>query len=304
MRPIYLLADSQLLFWREKGRVFLERCLLDLDSDAPKAAYIGASNGDERQYFDIFEAAMESIGVRDRVMVRTDPTEQEMQSLREATLILLAGGDPVRGFRVMESNGVRDAVAERYYAGAILFGVSAGAVQLGLGMAAAGEGGSKPAILGRQVHRDLVNMFRFVPCLVDVHDEDGRWEKLSEAVGSIASTARGIGIPRGGGMIFHSEDNSIEPIRRPLEEISYSNGVVTKRLLFPETTPGNGPSARSTLDSDGRLQAEARSAGDGRTERSPQPERRACPEARSAAAVRSEPVERRTAARARSEGGT
>jgi hypothetical protein len=257
MRPIYLLADSQLLFWRENERLFLERCLRDLDFDRPKAAYIGASNGDERPFFEIFEAAMESIGVQDRVMVRSEPSEQELRSLREATVIVLAGGDPVRGFRVMESNGVRDAVAERYYAGAVLIGVSAGAIQLGIGTAAPREAGTNPAILG---------MFRFVPCLIDAHDEDGRWEKLSETVGLLASTTRGIGIPRGGGMVFHSEDNSIEPIRKPLEECSYANGAVRRKLLFPETTSEDGRSARSTLYPDGSsaersARLEARSAG-------------------------------------------
>jgi hypothetical protein len=246
MRPIYLLADSQLLFWREKGRSFLERCLADLDSGAPKAVYIGASNGDERSFFEIFEAAMESIRVQDPVMVHSNPTDGELRSLREADLILLAGGDPVRGYRLMESSGVREAVAERYYAGAMLFGVSAGAVQLGLGVPEARERGSQPAILG---------MFRFVPCLIDVHDESSRWEKLSESVGSIAPPVRGIGIPRGGGMIFDSEDNSIEPIRRPLEELTQEGGAVTRRFLFPETS-GDGWSDSSTQDREPSARAE------------------------------------------------
>jgi hypothetical protein len=226
MRSICLMADSQLLFWKEDGRLFLERLLGELDSVAPKAAYIGAANGDEPQFFEIFRAAMEAIGILDCAMVRSDPSVEQMEFLRGADLIVLAGGDPVRGFRVIEANGVRDAVASRYYEGAVLCGVSAGAMQLGIGVHS-GEDEGTARFLG---------MFRFVPCVIDVHDEEGRWERLERAVTSLGPTVKGIGIPRGGGMIFHSEDNSVEPVRRPLSECSLSGTTVTQRLLCPEST--------------------------------------------------------------------
>jgi len=226
LRPIYLFADSQLLFWREDGRLFIERLLDDLETDSPKAAYIGAANGDNPQFFDLFQASMEAIGVRDCMMVRSDPSATEVGFLRSAALILLAGGDPVRGWRVIEANGVRDAVAGRYYEGAVLCGVSAGAIQLGFGVYAAGENGP-PKVLGT---------FRFVPCVIDVHDEEGRWKNLERAVSAVGPTVKGIGIPGGGGMVFHSEDNSIEPIRRPLQELSIAGVTVADRLLFPAST--------------------------------------------------------------------
>jgi cyanophycinase-like exopeptidase len=220
------------------GRLFISRFVADQRSEAPAAAYVGASNGDHPQYFDIFHAAMESIGVRERVIVRSEPGPAELDSLRRADIILLAGGDPRRGWRVMEKNGVRDAIAARYYEGAVLCGISAGAVQLGIGMPVEIDDGP-PALL---------NTFRFVPCFIDVHDEEGRWGKLERTVASSGARCRGIGIPRGGGMIFDSEDNSIEPIRRPLEECSVIDRSVARRLLFPE--PPSGMGSRADFDSD------------------------------------------------------
>ena len=47
LQPLYLLADSQLLFWKRQDRLLLEAALDGLVLDTPlKAAYIGASNGE------------------------------------------------------------------------------------------------------------------------------------------------------------------------------------------------------------------------------------------------------------------
>ena len=70
IKPIFLLADSQLLFWREEGgEPFLARARKLMEQDAPervfKAAYLGASNGDAPEFYDLFVAAMGEIGIRD-----------------------------------------------------------------------------------------------------------------------------------------------------------------------------------------------------------------------------------------------
>ncbi|MFZ0834300.1 MAG: peptidase, partial [Mycobacterium sp.] len=46
LQPIYLLADSQLLFWKWRDRLLLDAALDGLAHGMPlSAAYIGASNG-------------------------------------------------------------------------------------------------------------------------------------------------------------------------------------------------------------------------------------------------------------------
>jgi hypothetical protein len=70
LQPLYLLADSQLVFWKRQDRPLLEAALDGLARDTPlSAAYIGTSNGDRPQFYGIFEAAVDAIGITDRRMI-------------------------------------------------------------------------------------------------------------------------------------------------------------------------------------------------------------------------------------------
>lgn len=225
IKPILLLADSQLLFWREEGEPFLGRALKairegndDGDDRALKGAYLGASNGDAPEYFDLFTAAMGEIGIRDCRMISSDPGPEDRSFLESADLILLAGGDVERGWDVFEHTGMRETIVARYYAGAMLIGVSAGAVQLGL--------------KGWNEQEKLFDTFRLVPFVIDVHDEPS-WSRLSQIVPRAGEHARGFGIPSGGGAFYHP-DFSVEPVRHSLVEMSLDeDGAVRQALLFP-----------------------------------------------------------------------
>jgi cyanophycinase len=228
-RPVYLLADSQLLFWREGDAHFLGDVRAQLDKPTPKAAYLGASNGDEPEFYDIFVAAMDSVSVFDTRQVPTSPSAEDLAFLEEADLILLAGGDVERGWRAFEAGGVKDAVLRRYYAGAVLVGVSAGAVQLGLvGWPDEGPTGSE----------DLVDTFKIVPYVIDAHAEREEWESLGRAVKLLGESVQGIGVPTGGGVIYHP-DHSLEAVRHPCHEVSVRDGRTVRSLIFPgEAAPG------------------------------------------------------------------
>jgi cyanophycinase len=224
IKPILLLADSQLLFHRGDEGSFLDRrvrALLDEEgvNPDPKAAYLGASNGDAPEFYDLFRSAMSTIAIETCRLIPTEPSATDRDFLAEADLILLAGGDTQRGFRAFVSAGIKDKIVERYYAGAILLGVSAGAVQLGLkGWDEAGE--------------KTFDTFRLVPFVVDVHDEPS-WSRLLRAVPRAGEHARGFGIPTGGGALYHP-DYSVEPVRHPLTEVTVDEeGVVHQALLFP-----------------------------------------------------------------------
>lgn len=216
IKPIFLLADSQLLFWREDdGKPFLERARDLIAEDEPgkaiQAAYLGAANGDVREFYDLFVGAMAEIGIRDRDcrMIPASPSAEDLAFLETADLILLAGGDVRRGWEAFRAAGLNDKLVERYYAGALLLGVSAGAVQLGL------KGWDEDG-------GDLFDTLRLVPFVIDAHDEPS-WAGLNRAVGLAGEHARGIGLPSGGGALYHP-DHSLEPIRRPLTEIDVREG--------------------------------------------------------------------------------
>src|ERR1044072_2552057 len=132
LKSIFLLADSQLLFWRENGRLLIERMVKARTRDRLKAAYVGASNGDHPDFFAIFVSAMEGLGRIDCGMISSAVSEADLAFLNDADIILLAGGDVEIGWRTFLTNGLNNHIVRRYFEGASLIGVSAGAVQLGL----------------------------------------------------------------------------------------------------------------------------------------------------------------------------
>lgn len=224
IKPVILLADSQLLFWREEdGNLFLERARALFEEEGPgrdlKAAYLGASNGDLREFYDLFVAAMGEIRIRACRQIPSQPTPEDLAFLGEADLILLAGGDVRKGWRAFQETGIKDKIVERYYGGALLLGVSAGAVQLGL--------------KGWDEDDDsrLFDTFRIVPFVVDVHDEPS-WARLNRTVPRAGEHARGFGIPSGGGAVYHP-DYSVEPVRHPVVEVDLTEEGVRQALLFP-----------------------------------------------------------------------
>jgi len=224
MNPIYLLADSQLLFWSDQGRPFMKQVVEPLESDGLKAAYVGASNGDEPAYFSIFEAAMDLAGIEDRRMIYADYNEQDQAYLKQADLVLLAGGDVDRGWNVLKETGMAQDILGRYYEGIVIMGISAGAVQLGL----RGWRGDRPAA------DEYFETLKLIPFIVDAHDEEGGWERLKQAVQSFETQVKGIGIPKGGGLIYHP-DHTVEPVRLPLVEFAPEGDELTRSLLLPGT---------------------------------------------------------------------
>jgi peptidase E len=223
LKPIYLLADSQLLFWRQYDSVFLESVRSEIVKENPKAAYVGASNDDQPEFYQIFEAGMEGIGIRDCRMIRASFPDDDAAFMEEADLILLAGGDVETGWNAFQQNGFGEALVRRYYEGALLIGVSAGAVQLG--WAAAARAGDDSSGV-------LLETFKLVPYIVGVHEEKTGWQELNKLVVEMKGAIRGLGIPSGAGAIYRPA-RSIEPVRHLLSEYLLSSTGMTHNLLVP-----------------------------------------------------------------------
>jgi cyanophycinase len=220
IKPLYLLADSQLLFGKRDGGSLPERIREDLDNDNPKAAYIGASNRDQPEFYSLFVAAMELMGVSNCRMVPTQPSGDDMLFIEGADLILLAGGDVERGWQAFEQNGIKDVVPRKRYDGAVLVGVSAGAVQLGLGA------------LSSSAQPTQLQMFRLAPFYISAHNEKNDWWDLRALINLSPSDVRAIGIGSGGGAIYHP-DGTLEPVHRPLTEFSKQDATIRESLLTP-----------------------------------------------------------------------
>jgi cyanophycinase len=221
LRPIYLLADSQLLFWGDERNLLLDSVGSMARQGAVRAAYIGASNGDAPEFYEIFEAAMNAAGVRRCRMILSSFSGADESFVSTADIILLAGGDVERGWRVIDAVGLKGLITRRYFEGALLIGISAGAVQLG-----------PFALAGENASGKLIEMLKLVPFVVGAHEEQQRWAGLRRAVLSLNGRANGVGIPAGGGLAYYP-DQSVGAIRHPLVELTMSGGVVVERSRPP-----------------------------------------------------------------------
>jgi Peptidase family S51 len=221
IKPMYLLADSQLLFWKAGDQPFLARIREQLDSPSPTAAYLGASNGDNPEFYGLFQAAMGGIELASCRMIPSTPTAEDAEFLAAADLVLFAGGDVEQGWRAFERNGVKELITRKRYDGAVLMGVSAGAVQFGLG-----------SLLETATMQKLP-LFQFAPFYVGAHEEESEWWNLRALVNLAGDGARGIGIPAGGGVIYGA-DGSLEPVRKTLVEFTREGDELKENLLLPE----------------------------------------------------------------------
>lgn len=218
--PIYLLADSQLLYWHKDNRAFIHGVLEQIDTTRPRAAYVGASNGDQSDYFQIFRGAMGFVGVTDCRMIRSAYSDDDRDYLSHADIILLAGGDAAQGLKIMNETGmIQDIRLKYYHDHATLIGVSAGAVQLGI-TARNAEG-----------DRDLASPgLGLVPYVVDVHDEANGWNRLRKLVEH--SQVQGLALPTGGGIVYHP-DETLEPVRYSVLAFYASVTGIAESLLSP-----------------------------------------------------------------------
>ena len=230
IKPIILLADSQLLFWQGKEEgLFLQRARTYIEEERPgkalKAAYIGASNEDKPEYYDIFVSAMKQIDITDCRHITSSPLAEDFEFLTEADLILLAGGDIKKGWEVIQKSGLQEKIVECYYNGALLIGVSAGAVQLGMK-------GWKESRRKNSHPKEFFTVFQVVPIVIDVHDEENSWERLSRIVRDGGQYSHGLGIPAGGGAVYHT-DGAYEAVRHTLTEFFHKDEKLIQSLILP-----------------------------------------------------------------------
>lgn len=233
VKPVFLLADSQLLFWRDKEEPLMDRVRKILEEDKPggpfKAAYIGASNNDKPEYYDIFLAAMNQAGISEDQcqLIRSKKTrKKDLKFLEDADLILLAGGDTEKGWKIIAEK-FQQIIVDRYYKGAVLIGISAGAVQLGL------RGWKE----NDKLPDNLFETFQLVPAVIDVHNEESDWDILHKTVEHLGAWTKGFGIPTGGGAVYHP-DWSFEALRHHLVEFAHVKdefgwAVFKRSLIIP-----------------------------------------------------------------------
>jgi peptidase E len=223
LKPIYLFADSQPLFWKRDGVLFIKSLVGAIETEQVRAVYVGASNGDNPDYYSLFHAAMQGAGVFDCHMIRSSLPEADAARVAEADLILLAGGDAGKGWDAFRQTGLDQLLVRRYHEGATLIGLSAGAMQLGL----FGWRGDEPT------KASMFEALKLVPFVIGAHEEAQQWAQLRAAISSLDADARGLGIPSGAVLIYHP-NGRLEPLRHAVILFSKRDGKLTRSLLPAE----------------------------------------------------------------------
>jgi hypothetical protein len=165
----------------------------------PDIAYIGAANGDDPRWFErVEERLRKRHGARVRRVVASAAARAENeQILEDADVIYLGSGDVSLLARGLHGAGLTETIRRRHREGALLFGVSAGAIALSRFWLEFARP-SQPSLL---------------PCLgaidvaIDCHGEEDDWEELRALLrlwGDAAPEAvvDAFGIPTGGGLLF------------------------------------------------------------------------------------------------------
>lgn len=226
IKPIFLLADSQLLFYSNEDGLFLSRIKnlfkWDIKGIEIKAAYIGASNNDNPQYYEIFQIALQQIDIHYCRMIKSDPDIDDIIFLKNSDIILLAGGDAEKGWGTIQRNGWDKIITERYASGAVLIGISAGAIQLGRR--------EFKEYVDAKKNKDFDSL-RLVPFIIDVHADD-LWQGLKEYLLSEGNGAQGIGIPMGAGLVYNPDD-SFKAIRFECIEFYNINNRIQQSFIKP-----------------------------------------------------------------------
>ncbi|MCW3115785.1 MAG: hypothetical protein JWR18_4181 [Segetibacter sp.] len=228
-KPILLLADSQLLFLKnENQESYLKSIVDEIKAEDPKCAYLGASNGDDPVYYDLFTAAMNSVGLSNCKMITSKFDYEEQDFLDKADLILLAGGDTEKGFQIFKENGIAEILQKKYNEGTALIGVSAGAIQLGWQFFTKTANGKN----------ELTDAFKFIPFMVMVHVDKNGINEVEQLLKESTSIKRAYEIPAGGGLIYHT-DSTVEALRKPINEFVLKEEEFIHTLIFPGNETAN-----------------------------------------------------------------
>ena len=181
------------------------------------AAYFGATSYDKQDYFEIFKEAARTLDFLDEQIIHVSANnarnQQDLVGQRSA-LILLSGGDTRAGWHVMQSSGLATAIRRAAAEGAVIVGVAAGAVQMGLDGYEMRSIAS-PFFMGtdnnlpmsspdtRSAPNPSFPTLGIVPYVLGAHDEEHDWYDTRRALLGLPDQTIAIGLTYGSGMIVH-----------------------------------------------------------------------------------------------------
>lgn len=156
----YLLADSTALFKSSSlcmAHLAKKLACIQTTATARRIAYVGAANEDEPAFFELFSAAAAPLQPTKLSHIRYPFTASNLTVLRQADLVVLAGGDVNAGWQKLLDTAFQSCCAELRAKPTIWLGISAGAIHLGAGF------------------------LQYVPWFMGAHEEAQQWQQTLAA---------------------------------------------------------------------------------------------------------------------------
>ena len=177
-KPVYLLSgDSH--HHRKTRDPLIREMLRETGRARPAVAYIGTASGDDALFFRVLQRLFENTGAGsvDLAPLATSAANlrHSRRLLEQADVIFLSEGDVDLGMRLLAERGLVALLHERYHAGAVFSGFSAGSIL----MSRQWVRWTDPADDATAVPFDCLAL---VPLVCDTHDETAGWEELKTLI--------------------------------------------------------------------------------------------------------------------------
>jgi len=209
---------------RSVYRPILKNILRFPGKRTPLLAYVGAATDDDRGFAGYMEALVTSAGpCRFRlapVVGRGARGSAARELIEAADLVFVGGGDVELGMRRLLERDLTASLREKHRSGAPFFGISAGAILLGLSW-----------IRWRDPEDDgsaeLFDCLGFAPVLCDCHGEEDGWMELKALLRLCGGRALGHGI-RAGAALRVAADGAVEPLCGEVDRFQVRGGNVVR----------------------------------------------------------------------------
>ncbi len=170
-KPVYLLAGR----WGKNPDPVIAQVIKESGIEQPAIAYIGASAGDNQEFFNRLESYFLSAGSGKVTLAPTvDPATDIVKTkniLKTSDIIFVSGGDVEAGIRLLEERKLVSFIKELYLSGKPFFAVSAGSIML-----------AQEWVRWRDPNDDSTSeifaCLGIAPVICDTHGEGDNWEEL------------------------------------------------------------------------------------------------------------------------------
>ncbi len=220
-KPVYLLAGGKQS--RKSTDSLIQEMLRAFGVARPAVAYMGAASGDDLQFLGFIEPLLRQAGAgRVELVALAEPgcnLKVARSCLKSADVIFFSGGDVELGMQLLLERHVIGLIRDRYQAGVVFAGLSAGSILLG-----------PQWVRWRDPDDDSTaepfECLGLVPVVCDMHDEAGGWAELKTMLCLRGINGEiGYGVPSGSGLCIHP-DGSIKPMGGKVERFRFRDGRV------------------------------------------------------------------------------